>query len=210
MKKIFCATVFLLSILHNIDVFAEYATDEPMTAYMIMSLTPVILIAIIFISIILLIKKREKHPKTSGRNPLRIEFENTCTKYERGTLFLKLYVIYFLMLHMIQSVLMIIGYIINESGDSMPVIIIGILFQLIAFFCAYQVRKNAMMLNKRGYKFLIAYYCVMNLLNTIGKDFISIILHIVILILVYIYMKKRASLFNGEKNKYKDVNTINE
>lgn len=178
--------------------------------YIIQALPITIIILIISIIVISINEKNRIKTNKASRNPLRIEFENTCAKYERGTLFLKLYVIYMLPLYMIINGLGTVVFIQNRMGYPLPITIVGALFELVVVFCAYKVRKNAMMLNKRGYKFLIAYHCVMNFLNTIGEDFILIILNVGSIILFYIYMKKRASLFNGEKNKYKDVNTINE
>ena len=176
-------------------------TEEPerslkMKDY-ILTFAPIVILILVIGGLVLIVKRREKNQKNSGKNTVRVNFENTCTAYERPTLFLRIYVIYLLPLHAVFNVLFIIASIINGHGHSVPAVILSVILQLIIVFCIYFVRKNAMLLNKKGYIFIIAYFALTSVSNCWqeGPDLAKTVVYFVALLLFYIYMNKRKSLF---------------
>jgi len=176
-------------------------TEEPerslkMKDY-ILTFAPIVILILVIGGLVLIVKRREKNQKNSGKNTVRVNFENTCTAYERPTLFLRIYVIYLLPLHAVFNVLFIIASIINGHGHSVLAVILSVILQLIIVFCIYFVRKNAMLLNKKGYIFIIAYFALTSVSNCWqeGPDLAKTVVYFVAFLLFYIYMNKRKSLF---------------
>lgn len=179
----------------------EATSEGPITELTLMdrilTFAPLTILILIVAGLVLIIKRREKNQKISGKNTVCVNFENTCTAYERPTLFLRIYVIYLLPLHAVFNVLFIIASIINGYGHSVPAVILSVILQLIMVFCIYFVRKNAMLLNKKGYIFIIAYFALTAVSNCWqeGLDLAKTVVYFVVFLLFYTYMNKRKSLF---------------
>ena len=162
----------------------------------ILSLAPLTILIIVCIVIAVRNKKKKQQFEKENKITQREQFEKTCIAYEKRTLLLRIYVIYVLPLQMILSALWITAYIRNEMEYSLPVLVFCMIYEIIRMICIYFVRKNALALNKKGYISLIAYFSVTMIIDILFGDISSVAARVLLLVLFYIYVHKRSSLFN--------------
>ena len=135
------------------------------------------------------------------KNINRLNFENKTLAFEKNTKLLRITIIYFLPIGMFFDLLWIYAYCRNEMNFELSGrIILSILF-IIAFLLKYFSRKNALLLNKKGYYLLhctFVFTAMTNILS-LSNDNITLcsnlLVYTIFLILIFVYMHKRRKLF---------------
>ena len=135
----------------------------------------------------------------------RMEFENKCTLYTKGTTFLKILVIYIMPIRMVLLALTVLAYLRNEFNYTISTQIFVSIISIIEFIILYFIRINSLKLNKQGYIGIIGYFSIISIYNIINNfitypDLASLVGSVLGTAIIYIpfivYMKKRKDLFN--------------
>ena len=119
--------------------------------------------------------------KSIQKNPAKIEFIKKCKEYNKGTGFLRFFVIYAIPIYIVLSVMTIFALVINEPDFSIEEKIFIFLFELIKAVFMYIARKETFLLSKKSYYFLyitFAFICVTGLITEgLGSLPLGIILY---------------------------------
>ena len=132
-----------------------------------------------------------------NKKSAKTEFIQKCNAYDKGTRFMRFYIIYALPFYIILSILTVFLSVLNRPPLPFHTNLFIIIFESVKALIMYIIRKEAFLLSKKSYYLLYLTFAFIIITGLITEGISSFNLNVTIIssFLFFLYFSGRKALF---------------